>query len=182
MEWVEHVIAKMPWWIISSFHHLRQTICHKTAEASPPIPHALLTGWLWPKFSCQEEKSMFLLEFERADNDRSNATGPLRISHKRWCHFLLVLLKMLSCWRKFKLPMWKDHMERPHIGAVSDNPAEFPTDRKQTPGMLSDKISRWLQSPAFESTPALGLQSWDLGYCRADPAVPYPNSFNCNSF
>lgn len=145
--------------------------------------HTLFSQGDFDPNSLVKGESMFLLlEFERADNDRSNATGPLRISHKRWCHFLLVLLKMLSCWRKFKLPMWKDHMERPHIGAVSDNPAEFPTDRKQTPGMLSDKISRWLQSPAFESTPALGLQSWDLGYCRADPAVSYPNSFNCNSF
>ena len=156
VEWVEHVTAKMPWWTISSIHHLRQTICHKTAEASPSIPYALLTGWLWPKFSHQVEKSVFLLlEFERADDDRSNATGPLRISHKKWCHFLLVLLKMLSCWRKFKLPMWKDHMERPHIGVVWQ-PSWVPTDRKQTPGMLSDMISRWLQSPAFESPPSLG--------------------------
>lgn len=118
-----------------------------------------------PNSLIKRESMFLLLEFERADNDRSNVTGPLRISHKRWCHFLLVLLKMLSCWRKFKLPMWKDHIERPHIGAVSDNPAEFPTDRKQTPGILSDKISRWLQSPAFESPPSLGsskLRAWML--------------------
>lgn len=156
---------------ISSIRHLWQTMCHKISAASPSIPYTLLTGWLWPKFSHQEEKSMFLLlEFERADDDRSDATGPLIISHKKWCHFLLVLFKMLSCCEEIQAT----HLERPHGETTYKccvwRDSWVPNWQKANTKHVGDKISRWLQP--LSQPPALGLQSWDLRCYRVEARHP----------
>lgn len=67
------------------------------AETSPPIPALFSQGDFGPNSLVKGESMFLLLEFERADNDRSNATGPLRIQSQGDTISLLVFEDPYLC-------------------------------------------------------------------------------------